>query len=225
MNELIFLGHLILILGATVGAFVIDKHLLQALVCVYVVNANLLVIKQMKLAGFIACGGGMYIMGSMCGLLLLQTFWGKRIAQRTLYASFGASILFLLLSLIHVAYLPAPTDFMHDIFSVILDRVPRITLFSMIAHFIAHYVTLYAHHALLVFTRQRCMFSVSVLSMILGQIVDSAIFFGGSFYGHSSWAVIGQMITVSMVIKTLMSVMSSLIILWASRLKGRTYVQ
>ena len=93
-NELLFLGHITIILGATLGAFLLDKHALRALVCLYVVLANLFVTKQMMLAGLVACGGGMYIVGSMCGLLLLQTVWGKDFARRTLYASFVLSLLF-----------------------------------------------------------------------------------------------------------------------------------
>lgn len=224
MNELIFIAHLTLIFGATIGAFLIDKHLLQALVCIFVVTANLLVIKQMMLVGFVACGGGMYVMGSMCGLLLLQTFWGKQVAQRTLYASFGVAVLFLLLSMLHLAYAPAPTDFMHEAFAQVLGRVPRITIFSLVAHFSSHYFTLFLHRVLLIFTRQRGVFAASLLAMIVGQVLDSVIFFGGAFYGHSSLIVIGQMVTISMVIKTIMSIMSSAIIVWAQYFKERSYV-
>lgn len=223
-NEIIFLTHLLVILGATFGAFLIDKHALRALVGIYVVLANLFVAKQMVLGGLIACGGGMYMVGSICGLLLLQTVWGERFARRTLYASFGMALFFFILSWFQCLYLPSITDETHHIFMTVLGRVPRITLASLIAHFISQTVTLLLQAALLRLTQRHGLFVISTMTMMLGQFLDSALFFSGSFYGDVAVAVIGQMVLVSVGIKTVMIVVSSLLVVLAQRCKERGYV-
>ncbi|MGD1997653.1 MAG: hypothetical protein PVJ92_01925, partial [Candidatus Dependentiae bacterium] len=59
-NEYVFAVHLLFLLSATYGAFLIDRTLLQALICLQVVCANLFIVRQMTLYNLIACGGGMY---------------------------------------------------------------------------------------------------------------------------------------------------------------------
>lgn len=216
-NEIVFLLHISLILGATVGAFLIDRHALRALVCCYVVLANLFVSKQMMLGGLVACGGGMYIVGSMCGLLIAQTVWGEQFARRTLYASFALSVLFFILSWFQLAYHPALFDTTHSLFSTVLGRVPRITLASLCAHIISQALTLAVQAALLRMTKQRGMFFINTGALLLGQVLDSALFFAGSFYGDTTWAVIAQMVCVSIMIKTTMIIASSALVTWAQQ--------
>lgn len=223
-NEIIFLTHLFVILGATFGAFLVDKHALRALVGIYVVLANLFVAKQMVLGGLIACGGGMYMVGSICGLLLLQTVWGEQFARRTLYASFAMTLLFFILSWFQCAYLPSMTDGTHHLFATVLGRVPRITLASLIAHFISQAFTLLLQATLLRLTQRRGLFVISTVAMMLGQFLDSALFFSGSFYGDVALSVIGQMVLVSIGIKTVMILVSSGLVVLAQRCKERGYV-
>ena len=224
-NELLFLTHITVILGATMGAFLLDKYALRALVCLYVVFANLFVAKQMMLGGLVACGGGMYIVGSMCGLLLLQTVWGKEFAHRTLYASFALSVLFFLLCAFQCAYLPSSADVTQSLFMAVLGRVPRITAASLIAHLISQGVTLLLQSLLLSITQQRGVFLLSAFAMIIGQLLDSALFFTGSFYGDVAWPLIGQMVLVSVGIKIVMVLLSSLLVVWAQARKESGYVQ
>lgn len=218
-NEIIFLTHITVILGATLGAFLLDRHALRALVCLYVVLANLFVSKQMLLGGLVACGGGMYIVGSMCGLLLAQTVWGERFARRTLYASFALSILFFILSWFQGAYLPASFDTMHPFFLTVLGRVPRITLASLLAHVLSQGVTLVLQASLLRMTGQHGIFIINVIAMIVGQVLDSAIFFTGSFYGDATWNAIAQMVLVSVGLKTTMVIVSSALVTWAQQFR------
>jgi len=218
-NELIFITHICVLLGATMGAFLLSKHALRALVCVYVALANLFVVKQMMLGGLIACGGGMYIVGSMCGLLLAQTVWGKDFARKTLYLSFIISILFFVLSWFQCAYAPAGGDMAHELFLTVLGRVPRITLASLVAHIVSQALTLSLQAILLALTSQRGVMVVSMATMFIGQVLDSALFFTGSFYGYASLGEVGQMVGVSVGIKTLMIVLSSLLVTWAQKRK------
>lgn len=218
MNEGIFSLHLLFLLGATYGAFLIDRTLLQALICLQVVCANLFIVRQMPLLGLTACGGGMYIASSILGLLLLQDFYGKKVAHRTLYLSFGMAAFFLILSQFHLWYTPAATDTAHGFFMALLGRVPYITVASLMAHFVAHYLTLTLQRVLIERVGERGLFIVSNVTMITGQIVDSIIFFTGAFWGIASFEQITQMITVSMAIKTVMVLCGSVLLVFARRM-------
>lgn len=217
-NELLFLLHLSLLLGATYGAFLTSRPLLQGLICLQVVCANIFVVRQMSLFGLTACGGGMYIVSSILGLLLLQTFHCKRVAHRTLYLSFGMALFFLLLTQFQLWYAPAAVDYGHAHFVALLGRVPRITAASLCAHFIAHYVTLTLHQVLRSLCSGHGLFIITTATIIFGQVLDSLIFFTGSFHGFAPWPQIVQMVTVSMGIKTVMVLCSSGLLSLAKRL-------
>lgn len=212
-NEFIFLLHIFLILSATLGAFLIGKSTLQALVCLFVVCANIFVVKQMPLYGITACGGGMYIVGSMCGLLLLQEFYGEVCARRTVFTSFALSFIFLILGLFQMAYIPHAGDTMHGHFKVFLLRVPLVTLVSLGAHAISQGVALLVHGSFKRYLNPSFAYNGA---LILGQIADSALFFGGVFWGEDR-VILFEMIGISILIKTSMVLMSSFLIVLAHR--------
>lgn len=220
-NEYIFLLHLILLLGSTYAAFFIDRVLLQALICIQVVSANIFIVRQMSLCGLTACGGGMYIVSSGFGLLLLQTFYSKQIAHRTLYLSFALTVFFLVLTRFQLWYVPAPVDTMHETFFLLLARVPFITLASLIAHFCAHYLTLLLQRLLISATKGRWLFFVSTASLLIGQICDSVLFFGGAFWGYAPLSEIAQMVSVSLLIKGSMILVSAWLLRFTYYLQGR----
>jgi len=220
-NELLFLTHLIFILGVTLGAFLIDRALLRAVVCVEVVLANIFVVNQMPLCGVTACGGGMYIVGSMCGLLLLQTYEGKAYARRTFYASFGMATIFLVLTLFQIWYAPHPLDRLHPLFVLLLACIPRITAASFVAHFSAQYCTLLLQRVLLRITQGGLVAIMTTIALILGQVLDSTLFFIGSFAGRVTVVHIVEMITVSITIKTGMGIASGGIVALAQWMRSR----
>ena len=132
---------------------------------------------------------------------------------------------FFILSAFQCGYCPSADDVTQSLFITVLGRVPRITFASLVAHVISQATTLLLQYLLLRLTRQRGIFFVSMATMIIGQCIDSALFFTGSFYGDTSLAVIGQMILVSLAIKAFMVFLSSLLVAWAQARKESGYVQ
>lgn len=137
MNELIFFLHTLVVFGATFGAFLAGKHMLRALACLYVVFANLFVVKKMMLGGCVASGSDMYIIGSICAILMGRAVWGEAFAKRTAWLSVGVSVLFFMLCWFQVTYVPSAADTMQPVFLDVLGRMPWITFFSILAHYVS----------------------------------------------------------------------------------------
>jgi len=207
-NELLFLLQSIFLLGSTLGAFCISERLLQILICVQVICANLFIVKTMPLCGLHACGGGMYIVGSMFGLLLLQRFASKGLAEETLKLSVLFSLFFVCMALFQLWYNPAVSDASHYHFYVLLSRVPRATISSLFAHTVSHACSLYISR-----------FVGGPLSLLCGQGIDSALFFTGTFIGLMPVVQIGELILVSLLLKGVMVALSSAILFALERRK------
>jgi uncharacterized integral membrane protein (TIGR00697 family) len=225
MNELIFIFHTLCVFGVVCGAVLLGRHTVQALVCIYIVLANLFIVKKMLLVGCIASGSDMYVMGSMCALMIGAALWGERFARETAMLSVAVSLFFFMLCWFQVAYVPLPVDSMHETFALLLARMPHITFFSIVAHYCAQLCTLALSSAVRMLCKGWLQAGGLVAAMVLGQVVDGIIFFGGAFGLTTPVYTLAQMIGVSVCLKMLCIVASSALVVGAVWYKERGHVQ
>src|SRR5438445_4228981 len=120
MNELIFILHTLIIAAFALGALALGPSALVAFVCIQCMLANLFVVKQITLFGFTATCADAFTVGATIGLNLLQEYFGKEIAKRTIWINFFLLIFYALLSQIHLFYLPIITVTVKHIFLLLL---------------------------------------------------------------------------------------------------------
>jgi hypothetical protein len=140
------------------------------------------------------------MVGLVLGLNILQEWWGKESAQKTIYYSFGLLVTYTLFSQLHLSYTPALTDTHTVFYQGLLEHMPRLTAASLTSYVIS----LFCDRALYSFLRTKYIWSVSqatTLSIIASQSIDTFLF---SFLGlYGTLANISSIILVSLTIKGL----------------------
>jgi len=201
MNELIFILHTCIISLTALGALYLGQSALVVFVTLQCILANLFVIKQITLFGLTATCSDAYTVGAVLGLNLLQEYFGRSIARKTIWINFFFLIFYAIVSQIQIAYIPSPDDIMQQYFVPILSFMPRI----VIASFTVYLISQFADYALYGFLKRtlknRLLIVRNYASMAVTQLLDTILFSFFGLYGiiDNLW----QVIVISYAIKLL----------------------
>lgn len=207
MNELFFLLHTISVVIFTLVGLRLGKYALMSLVILQAVLANLFVVKQMNIFGLNATCADVFIVGSVLGINLLQEYFGADMSAKVLKTSFFAMFFYLVMSQIHLLYLPNSFDVTHGFFNGILKFAPRITIASVLVYF----VVLFLNNKFYAFLKSRLegryLLIRNFVSIVLTQLLDTILFVFLALYGivGSVW----QVMFVSFVLKVLVILIST----------------
>ena len=182
-NEIIFLIQIFLVIGFTVGAARIGQNALAALVALQGVLANLFVVKQMDLFGLTVTCSDVFAVGCIVGLNLMQEYFGKEAAKKTIAISFFAMVFFVLVSQIHLWYAPSPQDQAHSAFVEILESAPRIVLASIFVFFLVQKFDTMFFGWIKNLTNGRHLGLRMGISLLLSQFIDTFLFSFAGLYG------------------------------------------
>jgi len=207
MNELIFLLHIISVVGVTFFALRFGKSALVALICLETVMANLFVLKQMTLFGLNATCADVFIIGSVLGVNLLQEYFGADFSKKAIKISFFAMFFYLLMSFIHLSYIPSQHDWAHILFNEILRFAPRITIASLFAYFISLKFNASFYERLNEKFNGKYLVLRNIISIIFTQLIDTIIFVYIGLFGIVGSPV--QVIIVGFTIKVLITLIAS----------------
>lgn len=207
MNELIFIAQVFFISCATLAALYAGKHALISLICLQCVLANVFVLKEITLCGLTATGSDAFTVGIVLGLNLLQEYYGRALARTTVFLSFALLIFYIIVSAIHLHYIPACTDTMQVHYGALFGHMPRIMIASL-----SVYVMVQLFDTAL-FARLNQWFSGNYLplrvliSLSISQLLDTILFSYLGLYGIIS--NVTHIIMVSYTIKLMSIVLSS----------------
>lgn len=183
MNELIFLGHTLLVVGFVFGALRLGKSSLIALMALQAVLANLFVVKQMSLFGFGVTCSDVFAIGSILSLNLLQEYYGKEAAQKAVNVSLLSLVFFALMSQIHLLYLPTQSDGTQGGFQAILGATPRIVLASIAVFYFVQKIDVRLYGWLKEkFEGGQLSFRMGI-SLLFSQLLDTILFSFAGLYG------------------------------------------
>lgn len=136
-NELIFVIHSILIGLFAILALKINKEALIVLLCIQALLSNLFVTKQIMILGLCATCADVFSVGSSICLNLLQEYFGQSIAKKAIWLSFFSLFFYLVMTQIHLLYMPTEFDLTHIHFSSIFEFAPRLIIVSLISYVIS----------------------------------------------------------------------------------------
>ncbi len=183
MNELIFFVHIIALVSFILLALRIGKEALIATVVVIVILGNLFVTKQMSLFGLDVTCSEVYTIGAIFSLNLLQTYFGKRVTNRTLAIVFLLLFFVIIMSQFQLYYLPSKYDSMHHAFTAILDYAPRV----MITSFFCTLTMQKLDVELFGFLKKRLtrlpFFAPFICASLVTQLLDTLLFSFIALYG------------------------------------------
>lgn len=141
-NFFILTLHTSILTALTLFCFRLGKEFLIAFLSLLAILMNLFVLKQMTLFGLdITCSDALAV-GYLLGLNLIQEFFGRESARKMIWISFCTSIIFLLLSQIHLLYIPSTLDRTHLHYKTLLNPQMRLICASLASFLIIQFLDL-----------------------------------------------------------------------------------
>jgi len=119
-----------------------------------------------------------YVIGDV-----LTEVYGYARARRCIWAGFGALIFMAFMSWVVVALPPAPTWQGQEAYEAVFGQVPRIVLASIIAFWAGEFANSYVLARMKIWTEGRHLWTRTIGSTVVGQGIDSLIFYPLAFYG------------------------------------------
>ena len=114
---------------------------------------------------------------------ILTEVYGYARARRCIWAGFGALLFMAVMAWVVVALPPAESWTGQAAYEAVFGQVPRIVLASIIAFWAGEFVNSYVLARMKLWTRGRHLWSRTIGSTVVGQGIDSLIFYPLAFYG------------------------------------------
>jgi uncharacterized integral membrane protein (TIGR00697 family) len=125
-----------------------------------------------------------YVLGD-----ILTEVYGYARARRCIWAGFIATLFMALMSWVVVALPPASDWPGQEAYESVFGQVPRIVFASMIAFWVGEFANSYVLARLKLVTEGRHLWTRTIGSTIVGQGIDSLLFYPLAFYGAPGWPV------------------------------------
>lgn len=199
INELTLLIQASVISFFTLIALRIGEKALNAWLCVVAILLNLFVLKEIKVFGLTVTATDGLAVGYMLGLNLIQEFYGRKAARVHVALAFMCALGFTAISLIHLGFVPAPTDSHATFYVSILSPMPRLLLASFTSFVTVQLLDIHFFSWLRKKMGGKILWGRVGISLILSQILDTLIFSFLGLYGIVSH--LGEVIFLSLVIK------------------------
>ncbi len=163
------------------------------LICANVIGAA----KRCQIGGFTFSAGVLFFPISYIFGDVLTEVYGYSRARKVVWAGFGALAFASFMSWAILRFPPAP-DWPHQpAYETVFGGTPRIVLASLIAYFSGEFCNSYVLAKMKLVTGGRLLWTRTIGSTIVGEAVDSLIFYPLAFLGAPGWTT-GQMLAVLM---------------------------
>lgn len=206
-NELIWFIFLFIDLSSCLVMFrFFGKKGLYALIAANIILCNIQVVKIIKLFGITVTLGNILYGSIYLATDILSEYYGKKEAQKAVYAGFFILIFMTFTLQMTLLYKPDPSDFVHESMKNIFSLIPRIALGSLIAYIISQTHDVWAFHFWKKLTKDRKLWMRNNFSTMVSQAIDSIVFCFIAFYGVFELSVFLQILLSTYLIKFLVAV-------------------
>jgi uncharacterized integral membrane protein (TIGR00697 family) len=208
MNECIFFLHLLIASCFLWPACRLGKEALICWTCIQPILANLFVLKQITLFGFTVTCSDVYAVSCALGLNLLQEYYGKDAAKKSVFISFVMLLFFVVMAAMHLLYTQSPSDYTHAAYSTILSSTPRLVAASVVTFLIVQWFDVQFFGFLKEKFLKLSLFARNSISLTISQCIDTLLF---TFLGL--WGLVSDLFDVfllSFIIKLSITLLLSL---------------
>ena len=139
--------------------------------------------KPVTIAGFTFGGGALFFPLSYLFGDVLTEVYGYARSRRVVWAGFAAVIFASFMSWVVLTIPPAAGYTGQEAMERVFGATPRITAASMMAYFIGELMNSFVLAKMKVFTEGRFLWARTIGSTIVGEAVDSALFYPLAFLG------------------------------------------
>lgn len=120
---------------------------------------------------------------------ILTEVYGYARSRRVIWAGFGALFFAAFMSWVVVKIPPAP-DWPHQkSYEIVFGSTYRVVIASLIAFWAGEFANSFVLAKMKIFTKGRRLWMRTIGSTIVGEIVDSALFYPLAFFGESGWTI------------------------------------
>ena len=119
-----------------------------------------------------------YVLGDV-----LTEVYGYARARRCIWAGFGALLFMAFMAFVVVALPPAPSWTGQAAYEAVFGQVPRIVFASIIAFWAGEFANSYVLARMKIWTNGRYLWTRTIGSTVVGQGIDSLLFYPLAFYG------------------------------------------
>ena len=162
-----------------------------------------------------------YVIGDV-----LTEVYGYARARRCIWAGFAAMLFMVAMSLIVVALPPDAGWTGQAAYEQVFGQVPRIVFASIIAFWVGEFANSVVLARMKVWTKGRMLWTRTIGSTIVGQGLDSLIFYPLAFWGVAGWpvATLWQVMLTQFVLKVswevLLTPLTYAVVGWLKRKEG-----
>jgi queuosine precursor transporter len=181
MNELLFVIHIVAITLSTLCALRIGKEALITLVVIQALLANLFVIKQIPLFSLCVTCTDAFAVGSGLALNVIQEYFGRSVAKKTILVSFLALIFYMVMAQFQLWYIPIIHDHAHAHYYYILHITPRLITASVISYLLSQSANYALFNIFKSYTQRFVLQSYGALC--ISQLIDTIAFSFIGLYG------------------------------------------
>lgn len=219
-NEILYLALAAIDLCAVLVAFRVGKSCLYTIMAANIFLISLFGAKLITLGGFVTNAGNVFFACIFFAAHLLTEHYGTRDAQRAVWMSYAFQVLFLVNMDLVLKLTGTPGSATVDgAFLVLFEAVPRIILASFVAYLFSLYTTIGVYDAIRTATHGKMLLLRDTVANIVGQGVDSVLFFAIAFYGTMTSGMLYETMAVGFAVKVLIGVLGTPLLYLSFRLK------
>lgn len=207
MNSFVLCLHVAIICSLTLCALRLGREAMVGWLCLLAVAMNLFVLKQINLFGLSVTSSDALGVGYLLGLNLIQEYFGREQARKTVWISLFVACAFLVLSQIHLLYLPNRFDQAQPHFVFLLSPMLRILAASLFSFLVVQLVDLRFFAHLRARTGGKYLAARTTATLLLSQTLDTLLF---SFLGlYGTVGSVADIILLSLAVKAIVICLSA----------------
>lgn len=163
--------------------------------------------KLATVEGYVFGAGILFFpLGYVLGDVLTEVYGYAR-ARRCIWVGFSALLFMAFMAWVVVSLPPAPGWNGQGAYESVFGQVPRIVLASITAFWAGEFVNSYVLARMKIWTQGRALWTRTIGSTIVGQAVDSLIFYPLAFWGEWSPTQVGMVMVTNWGLKVLWEVL------------------
>ncbi len=177
------------------------------LICSNLIGAGKPATLTLPLFGPVIFGAGIlfFPLGYVLGDVLTEVYGYAR-ARRVVWAGFAASLFMAFMAWVIVTLPPAPGYTGQIALAEVFGQTPRIVIASILAFWAGEFANAFVLARMKVWTQGRMLWTRTIGSTVVGQAVDSAIFYPLAFLGVWETSLVVKVMVTNYLLKVLWEV-------------------
>lgn len=209
-NEISFFIRLVLDAAFVLLLFRLGKAGLYAAIVTNLLLISVMGGKFVSIFGMVTNTGNVFYASVFLATFLLVEHHGRKEALKSVLMGFAALVLFVIMGQLTINYAGVPeTNAIHNAMQVLFQSLPRIAFASVLAYLFAQSFAIFIYSELKRRWPKGNLLLRNMIAAVVGQLLDSIIFFMVAFAGTIAGPVVAQAIAAGFILKILAALLTT----------------